>query len=138
MVVWVLTVIKMPGNYLERLRFALIIASSSPASISINCEEDTGDYSIVPGINTCIFDCTIYTQGIHELCLSIREQTAEIKIEDIRVHGLSVAGRIYDCVYTTRDGVHKPNVCTLGELGTWCWRFATPVHESESWRIGLV
>lgn len=132
----------MAGNYLERLRIAVQIYHDCPEQslgrVRINLGEDTEDYEIRAGINTVIFDCTVYSAGEHELCLTILEQSVPMKVWDLRLHGISVGNNLLNCVYTTQSGENKPNFLHLDQLGTWRWHFRAPIHESSTWRIGLV
>ena len=128
----------MISNYLERLRLAFDILSAHSGHINIGLNEEEQDYNIIPGLNKLTFDCTIYNTGSQSLNLKIVEQSSIIRIVDLRIHGLSVGFSMYNSIYTTKDGIEKPKVLNLGELGTWTWNFETPIHESTKWRIGLV
>ena len=123
-------------NYLERLRFAIDFRTKKYAQITLKHQDTVQTYQLDEGVSTCVFDTTVYDTGENTLELHI--QSGEIKILDLRIHGVSVGLGIYRCDYVTAEHESKGTVLNLGEQGVWRYQFDTPVHESNHWKIGLV
>jgi len=144
----------MPGNYLERLRIAIDIENQTQEdqinptiSVGLNNELET-HCCVDKKFGTYLFDCTVFTAGIQTVNLHINELASDswrigkLYIRDLRIHGLSVGLKLYQCIYSPVDhpeGYKQlRNVLCLGCRGSWEYSFNTPVHEGIEWRIGLV
>ena len=150
-------------NYLERLRFSMVVEDQTirgriTPTISIGLESmDKHDFILDPkqSFNTFTFDETISSPGTQKLQLHIKElendsyKIGAVKIIDLRIHGISIHNRLYQSTYYpyydaehSKDTPTAPtelkSVLLLGNRGTWEFTFETPVHEHETWRIGLV
>ena len=150
-------------NYLERLRFSIAMEDQTNhdqiiPTISIGLESmDKHDFILDPkqSLNTFTFDETISSPGTQKLQLHIKElekdshKIGAVKIIDLRIHGISINGRLYQSTYYPcydaeylKDNPTAPTEIKsgllLGNRGTWEFTFETPVHEHETWRIGLV
>jgi len=125
----------MSQNYIERLRIAIDIKNiyKLPTSVNVNLNNKGSNiFELTPGMNTIIYDCTIYEVGKQNLQIKIAADTS-LKISDLRVHGLSISTKIYACTYNDHD-----SVLNLIGPGIWKYSFETPIHEHALWRIGLV
>ena len=144
----------MPGNYIERLRIAIDIENQTQQdrinptiSLGLNNELET-HYCVDKKFGTYLFDCTVLTAGVQTVNLHVNElesdswRIGQLSIRDLRIHGLSVGLKLYQCVYYPVDHPEgfkqMSNVLCLGCRGTWEFSFTAPVHEHKEWRIGLV
>lgn len=149
----------MKNNYLEKLRFTLILENindkkiNPEISVGINGEKNHF-FKINSDINTFTFDEVVYKTGKN--CLTICVETNDNNIDsfhsfiikDLKIHGISVTKSLYHCeyfpVYSKEHLLENPDAVKIiksglymGNAGKWCWYFDSPIKENVKYKFGL-
>jgi len=148
----------MSSNYLETLRFTLTLENlldhkiNPTLNIGLN-DQDNHQFILKEGVQKFTFDEPVYYEGKNFLSLKVNEveQAYNLNsfiIKDLKIHGISVARRIFQCVYfPTYDKDYLKDYPLLpkeiqsglyiGNRGIWRWYFDAPVYDNAIMRIGL-
>lgn len=148
------------NNYLEKLRFTLLLDNINDKSINpkifLGLDEDVIDYYVMKnGENKIIFDAVIYDTGAHSVWFKIDDSNknfandiSSIIVKDLKIHGISVTYNIFQCIYYPsydsnylKENPSLPkqlkNVLHIGNNGSWHWLFESPIYENQRYKIGL-
>lgn len=148
----------MSSNYLETLRFTLTLKNLSDHKINpilqigLN-DEKNHQFILQKGIHKFTFDEPVYYHGKNFLSIKVKEieQAHELnsfKIEDLKIHGISITKSIFQCVYFPtydkdylKDNPLAPKEIKsgtyIGNRGVWRWYFDAPVYDNAVMRIGI-
>ena len=149
----------MPSNYLENLRFTLVLENLSDKrinpTISVGLDNDLSHkFLLDKKHNEFVFDEKVYSAGKNTLTINVNEivrKSYELNsfiIRDLRINGFSVNRLLYQCIYYPHyDKEYAEEVPDLpqsiksglyiGNRGKWQWFFDAPVTGNSSMKIGL-
>lgn len=149
----------MPSNYLENLRFALVLENlfdqTVNPEISVGLNNDQSHKFIVDKKhNELVFDEKVYSAGENTLTVKVKEleknsyELNSFIVRDLRINGISVNRLLYQCTYYPYyDDDYAKSVPDLpqsirgglyiGNRGSWQWFFAAPITENSSMKLGL-
>jgi hypothetical protein len=151
----------MSHNYLEKLIFTLSLLNltkddqTNPVLyIGINDVDREREFHIPSGLSEISTEQVVLNRGEQKLVLEVKEtdnawRTGAFKIEDLRIHGMSVGMNLfnsfyfpkYDQEYFEKNKSHlllkEKGGIHLGNRGRWEWNFEAPIRNNALYKIGM-
>ena len=151
----------MHHDYLEKLQFTLSLVNLTEVNqtspilyFGINSINQEREFHIPAGQSEVSVVEVVLDRGVQKLVIEVKEtddawNTGAFRIEDLRIHGMSVGLSLFDSVYFPKydqdffegDKSNLPREIKsglyLGNRGRWEWNFEAPIRDNALYKIGM-